>query len=158
MFLEMKVSCIVADPFTDMPVVILNDEEGEKSLPLWIGFEEASAIAMEIKKTPRPRPLTHDLLKNIITATGYEVSEIEITELRENTFYARLRIKKDGEELLVDSRPSDAIAIALRTGCRIMVDEEVIKASLSVKVGDKGQSAGDILEDMPDEDFGKYKM
>ena len=158
MFLEMKVSCIVADPFTDMPVVILNDEEGEKSLPLWIGFEEASAIAMEIKKTPRPRPLTHDLLKNVIVATGYEVSEIEITELRENTFYARLRIKKDGEELLVDSRPSDAIAIALRTGCRIMVDEEVIKASLSVKVGEKGQSAGDILEDMPDEDFGKYKM
>ena len=158
MFLEMKVSCIVADPFTDMPVVILNDEEGEKSLPLWVGFEEASAIAMEIKKTPRPRPLTHDLLKNVIIATGYEVSEIEITELRENTFYARLRIKKDGEELLVDSRPSDAIAIALRTGCRIMVDEEVIKASLSVKVGDKGQSAGDILEDMPDEDFGKYKM
>jgi len=158
MFLEMKVSCIVADPFTDMPVVILNDEEGEKSLPLWIGFEEASAIAMEIKKTPRPRPLTHDLLKNVIVATGYEVSEIEITELRENTFYARLRIKKDGEELLVDSRPSDAIAIALRTGCRIMVDEEVIKASLSVKVGDKGQSAGDILEDIPDEDFGKYKM
>lgn len=158
MFLEMKVSCIVADPFTDMPVVILNDEEGEKSLPLWVGFEEASAIAMEIKKTPRPRPLTHDLLKNVIVATGYEVSEIEITELRENTFYARLRIKKDGEELLVDSRPSDAIAIALRTGCRIMVDEEVIKASLSVKVGDKGQSAGDILEDMPDEDFGKYKM
>ena len=158
MFLEMKVSCIVADPFTDMPVVILNDEEGEKSLPLWVGFEEASAIAMEIKKTPRPRPLTHDLLKNVIVATGYEVSEIEITELRENTFYARLRIKKDGEELLVDSRPSDAIAIALRTGCRIMVDEEVIKAALSVKVGDKGQSAGDVLEDIPDEDFGKYKM
>ena len=158
MFLEMKVSCIVADPFTDMPVVILNDEDGEKSLPLWIGFEEASAIAMEIKKAPRPRPLTHDLLKNVIAATGYEVSEIEITELRENTFYARLRIKKDGEELLVDSRPSDAIAIALRTGCRIMVDEEVIKASLSVKIGDKDQSAGDILEDIPAEDFGKYKM
>ena len=158
MFLEMKVSCIVADPFTDMPVVILNDEDGEKSLPLWVGFEEASAIAMEIKKTPRPRPLTHDLLKNIIAATGYEVSEIQITELRENTFYARLRIKKDGEELLVDSRPSDAIAIALRTGCRIMVDEEVIKASLSVKIGDKDQSAGDILEDIPAEDFGKYKM
>ena len=127
MFLEMKVSCIVA-------------------------------IAMEIKKTPRPRPLTHDLLKNVIAAMGYEVSEIEITELRENTFYARLRIKKDGEELLVDSRPSDAIAIALRTGCRIMVDEEVIKASLSVKVGDKDQNAGDILEDIPAEDFGKYKM
>ncbi len=158
MFLEMKVSCIVADPFTDMPVVILNEEEGERSLPLWVGFEEASAIAMEIKKTPRPRPLTHDLLKNVIAATGYELIEIEITELRENTFYARLRIKKDGEELLVDSRPSDAIAIALRTGCRIMVDEEVIKAALSVKIGDKGQSAGDILEDMPDEDFGKYKM
>ncbi len=158
MFLEMKVSCIVADPFTDMPVVILNEEEGERSLPLWVGFEEASAIAMEIKKTPRPRPLTHDLLKNVIVATGYEVIEIEITELRENTFYARLRIKKDGEELLVDSRPSDAIAIALRTGCRIMVDEEVIKAALSVKVGDKGQSAGDVLEDIPDEDFGKYKM
>ena len=158
MFLEMKVSCIVADPFTDMPVVILNDEEGEKSLPLWVGFEEASAIAMEIRKTPRPRPLTHDLLRDVIAATGYEVSEIEITELRENTFYARLRIKKDGEELLVDSRPSDAIAIALRTGCRIMVDEEVIKASLNVKVGDKGQSAGDILEEMPDEDFGEYKM
>jgi len=158
MFLEMKVSCIVADPFTDMPVVILNEEEGERSLPLWVGFEEASAIAMEIKKTPRPRPLTHDLLKNVIVATGYEVIEIEITELRENTFYSRLRIKKDGEELLVDSRPSDAIAIALRTGGRIMVDEEVIKAALSVKVGDKGQSAGDVLEDIPDEDFGKYKM
>ncbi len=158
MFLEMKVSCIVADPFTDMPVVILNEENGEKSLPLWVGFEEASAIAMEIKKTPRPRPLTHDLLKNVIIATGYEVSEIEITELRENTFYARLRIKKDGEECLVDSRPSDAIAIALRVGCRIMVEEDVIKASLSVKIGDKDQSAGDILEDIPTEEFGKYKM
>ncbi len=158
MFLEMKVSCIVADPFTDMPVVILNEEEGERSLPLWVGFEEASAIAMEIKKTPRPRPLTHDLLKNIITATGYEIAKIEITELRESTFYAQLCIKKDEEELLVDSRPSDAIAIALRTGCRIMVDEQVIKAALSLKVGDKGQSAGDVLEEMPDEDFGRYKM
>ncbi|MCY3986098.1 MAG: bifunctional nuclease family protein [Candidatus Dadabacteria bacterium] len=158
MFLEMKVSCIVADPFTDMPVVILNDEGGEKSLPLWVGFEEASAIAMEIKKTPRPRPLTHDLLKNVISATGYEVIEIEITELKENTFYARLRIKKDEEEILVDSRPSDAIAIALRTGCRIMVNEDVVKSALSVKVGDKNRSAGEVLEEMPEENFGKYKM
>ena len=154
----MKVSCIVADPFTDMPVVILNEVDGDKSLPLWVGFEEANAIATEIKKAPKPRPLTHDLLKNVIRATGYEVSKIEITDLKENTFYASLHMKKGEEELVVDSRPSDAIAIALRTECRIMVSEKVIKSALSLKLGDKEQKTDEALENIPTEDFGKYKM
>lgn len=158
MLLEMKVTCIVADPFTNRPIVILNDESGEKTLPIWVGLAEATSIAMEIENTPRPRPLTHDLMKNVIDLAGCEVLRIVITELRESTFYASLYLKKDGEELAVDSRPSDAIAIALRTQSRILVEENVINDALRIEVGEEKQTMREVLENMPDEGFGKYKM
>ncbi len=158
MFIELKVSCIVADPFTDTPVVILTDEKKQKSLPLWVGVEEANAIAIEIKQMERPRPLTHDLMKNMIEAVQCRLLRVEITELKDSVFFSRLVIGKDGEELFVDSRPSDAIALALRTDSRILVEEEVINMALSAKTGGTDITGGEILENLPPEDFGKYKM
>ena len=158
MLVEMEVSCIVADPFTNRPIVILNDSSGEKTLPIWVGIAEASSIAMEIENTPRQRPITHDLMKNVMEAVGCEMLRIEITELRESTFYAAIHIRKNGKDLVVDSRPSDAIAMALRARCRILVDESVIRDALSMEVGEEKQTMREVLENMPDEGFGKYKM
>ncbi len=158
MLIEMKVACIVADPFTDTPVVILTDEKKQKNFPLWVGVEEANAIAIEIKQMERPRPLTHDLMKNVIDAVQCKLLRVEINELKDSVFFSRIVIEKEGEELFVDARPSDAIALALRTDSHILVEEEVIKMALSAKTTDNDKTAGEILEDIPPEFFGKYKM
>ncbi len=110
MFLLMKVSGIALDPFTNTPIVILKDTGNEKTLPIWIGFMEASSIAMELEKTPRVRPITHDLVKNLLEKLKFIVTKVEVTDLRDDTFYARIYLKRDGEEYSLDSRPSDAIA------------------------------------------------
>ena len=129
MFLQMKVSGIALDPFTNTPIVILKDSTNERTLPIWIGLMEASSIAMELEKTPRIRPITHDLVKNLTEKLGFHVSRIEVTDLRDDTFYACMHIKKDSEEYILDARPSDAIAIALRTDSPIFVNEGVLEKS-----------------------------
>ena len=134
MFLQMKVSGIALDPFTNTPIVILKDSTNERTLPIWIGFMEASSIAMELEKTPRIRPITHDLVKNLIEKLGFHVSRIEVTDLRDDTFYACMHIKKDSEEYILDARPSDAIAIALRTDSPIFVNEGVLEKSKSIEI------------------------
>lgn len=156
--LQMKVSGIALDPFTNSPIVILKDELDEKTLPIWIGFMEASSIAMELEKTPRIRPITHDLVKNLLEKLNYAVTKIEVTDLRDDTFYARIYLEKEGEEHSLDSRPSDAIAIALRTGSPIFVNEEVIDKSKNIEIDDDKEKLNDLLENMSDGDFGKYKM
>jgi bifunctional DNase/RNase len=154
----MKVSGIALDPFTNTPIVILKDETNERTLPIWIGFMEASSIAMELEKTPRTRPITHDLVKNLIEKLGFLVSKIEVTDLLNDTFYARMHLKKDSEEYILDARPSDAIAIALRTDSPIFVNEEVINKSKSIEIDDDKEKLEKLLEQMPESNFGKYKM
>jgi uncharacterized protein len=158
MFLEMKVSGIALDPFTNTPIVILKDHSGEKILPIWIGFMEASAIAMELEKTPRVRPLTHDLMKNLIEALKFSVTRVEVTDLRNDTFYAEIRLKRGNEEHIIDSRPSDAIAIALRTSSSIFVNDEVLEKSKKLEIDEEKDKLTDFLDKIPTGDFGKYKM
>jgi hypothetical protein len=158
MFLEMKVSGIALDPFTNTPIVILKDLTGEKILPIWIGFMEASSIAMELEKTPRVRPLTHDLMKNLLETLKFSVTKVEVTDLRNDTFYAEIRLRRGSEEHIIDSRPSDAIAIALRTGSPIFVKDEVLEKSKKLEVDEEKEKLTDLLEKIPLGDFGKYKM
>ncbi len=163
MFLEMQVTGITLDPFTNMPIVILKDLKGKNAIPIWIGILEASAIATEIEKIDLSRPMTHDLLKNILATLDVKVQKIEVTDLRDNTFYAIIHLNADGRELTIDSRPSDAIAIALRTKAAIFVSQKVIDKSRKVtveKTDDKEQKEkwAEILENLSPEDFGKYKM
>ncbi len=158
MFLKMKVSGIALDPFTNTPIVILKDSKNERTLPIWIGFMEASSIAMELEKTPRIRPITHDLVKNLIEKLGFHVSRIEVTDLRDDTFYACMHIKKDSEEYILDARPSDAIAIALRTGSPIFVNEGVLEKSKSIEIDEDKEKLEKLLDQMPESTFGKYKM
>ena len=158
MFLEMKVSGIALDPFTNTPIVILKDLTGEKILPIWIGFMEASAIAMELEKTPRVRPLTHDLMKNLIEALKFSVTRVEVTDLRNDTFYAEIHLKRGNEEHIIDSRPSDAIAIALRTSSSIFVNDEVLEKSKKLEIDEEKEKLTDFLDKIPEGDFGKYKM
>ncbi len=156
--LQMKVSGIALDPFTNSPIVILKDSMNEKTLPIWIGFMEASSIAMELEKTPRIRPITHDLVKNLLEKLQYNVTKIEVTDLRDDTFYARIYLQKEDEEYSLDSRPSDAIAIALRTDSPIFVNEEVIEKSKKIEIDEDKDKLNDLLDRMAEGDFGKYKM
>ncbi|MBN1380050.1 MAG: bifunctional nuclease family protein [Deltaproteobacteria bacterium] len=166
MLIEMKVSGLTIDPITNTPIVILKDVQEKKAIPIWIGLFEASAIATELEKIAFSRPMTHDLLNEILKSLEVQVTKIEINDLRNNTFFAILHLQKDGKSLTVDSRPSDAIALALRANAPIFVDEKVIEKSRSIDF-DKNATGVDklneekikeFLENLTPEDFGKYKM
>lgn len=165
MFKEMKVSGIAIDPVTNTPIMILREVDGEQAMPIWIGLLEATAIATELEKIQFSRPMTHDLLRNILKEVGAGVVKIEIIDLRENTFYAIITIITRDKEFQIDARPSDAIALALRTDSPIYVHETVIDKSKRMEMGHKaevdteeGKKWADILERLSPEDFGKYKM
>jgi len=162
MFIEMKVSGIILDPHTNVPIVILKDGEGKWTLPIWIGILEASAIAMELEKIKIHRPLTHDLLKNILEHLKAKMLKIEITDLKDNTYYALIYLEVEGKEMAIDSRPSDAIALALRTEAPIYASTEVLTKSRHLDAQEFTQENKDkwteILENLDPEDFGKYKM
>ena len=129
MEIEMKIRGLMMDPAANTPIIILKDINGDAMLPIWVGAFEANAIAVEIEKLATQRPMTHDLIKNIIWELGATVRRIVITDLIDNTFFAVIEMLKDGEMLVVDSRPSDAIALALRVDCPIYVNQEVINSS-----------------------------
>lgn len=158
MYLEMKVTGIAIDPFTNTPIVILKDLSEKTMLPIWIGFMEASSIAIELENTPRARPLTHDLVKTLLDAASCTITRVDVTELKENTFYATIHISIGDNEQLIDSRPSDAIALALRTGSPIFVNDEVIEQSKKVEIDSNSDKLNQLLENMDAEEFGKYKM
>jgi len=167
MFIEMKVAGITLDPMTKMPIVILKDSSGENALPIWIGIAEASAIATQLEKIDLARPMTHDLLRNILNELDVRLERVEVTDLRDNTYFAILHLKVDGETVPVDSRPSDAIALALRTESPIFVHEEVLNKSrqIDTKKAEEGMVSPEdrdkwteILENLSPEAFGKYKM
>ncbi len=165
MLKEMKVAGITVDPFTNTPIVLLKDMEEKDVLPIWIGLLEASSIATAMENINTPRPMTHDLLKNILDDLGVKVIKIEVNDLRDNTYFALLHLEVDNKRLIVDSRPSDAIAIALRTGAPIFVEENVIKQSAKIDLSGKNDKVvtdssewEEILENLSADDFGKYKM
>ena len=161
MFQEMKVSGLTVDPYTNTPIVLLKDLEEKEVVPIWIGFFEASAIATQLEKVQLSRPMTHDLMKNLLDTLGVTVIKVEVTDLRENTFFAIIHLDMDGTHFAIDARPSDAIALALRTDVPIYVHEEVIKKSrkIDLRQQKEGEEVLDeLLEELSSKDFGKYKM
>src|SRR6266852_4912820 len=141
MFLEMKVRGLALDPLSNMPIIILKDEEDKRSLPIWVGIFEANAIALELEKIATPRPMTHDLIKSIVETVQARVTKVVVTDLKENTFYALLHIQIGEREYTVDSRPSDAIALALRVAAPIYVDDDVVKKAKSLEVTKEAEPA-----------------
>ena len=161
MEVEMKIRGLMMDPVTNMPIVVLKDPSGDAVLPIWVGIYEANAIALEIEKVATPRPMTHDLIKNVLTGLDSKVHKVVVTELRDDTFFAVIWIEREGRYISIDSRPSDALAIAMRLDCPIFVEDEVLKSSkLAATVSDRvsNEELRKLLENMNDEDFGRYKM
>ncbi|MBI1746359.1 MAG: bifunctional nuclease family protein [Acidobacteria bacterium] len=159
---EFKIKGLVMDPVNNSPIIILQDAGSDTLLPIWVGIFEANAIALQIEKVDPPRPMTHDLLKSILGHLSVDIDKIVITELRDSTFYALIYLNLAGKTVTVDSRPSDAIALALRTDSPIFVDEDVIAKSRTQSVPpNKEKVTEDLrrwLEDLDVEDLGKYKM
>ncbi|MBI3683113.1 MAG: bifunctional nuclease family protein [Acidobacteria bacterium] len=161
MEVEMKIRGLMMDPVTNMPIVILKDVNGATILPIWVGIYEANAIALEIEKVCTPRPMTHDLIKTLLLGLETAVRKVVVSELRDDTFFALIWIEKDGELITVDSRPSDALALALRLDCPIFVDDSVLKSSKMAGAVSERVNNEELrrwLENLSDEDLGRYKM
>jgi uncharacterized protein len=161
MEVEMRIRGLMMDPMTNMPIVVLKDVGSDTVLPIWVGVYEANAIAMEIEKVTTPRPMTHDLIKNLLIGLDTRVHKIVVNELRDDTFFAVIWMERDGKVISIDSRPSDALAVALRVDCPIFVDEEVLKSSKKATATADRVSSEDLrkwLEGLNDEDLGRYKM
>ena len=161
MEVEMKIGKLMMDPVTNMPIVVLKDTHGSAILPIWVSIYEANAIALEIEKVQTPRPMTHDLLKNLLLGLECRVQRVVVNELKDDTFYALIWIERNGQIMSVDSRPSDALALALRVDCPIYVDEEVLKSSKVTNAISEKSTNEELrkwLEGLNDEDLGRYKM
>ncbi len=165
MYKPMVVSGLTMDPVTNSPIVILKAVDGDETLPIWIGLLEATAIASEMEGIKFSRPMTHDLLKNMMDKVDVKVARIEVSDLKDNTYYAVIHLKQGEKEITLDARPSDALAISLRVKAPIFVAEEVIKQSSRIDLksepqdkSEKGKKWQEILESLNPEDFGKYKM
>ena len=162
MEVEMKIRGLMMDPVTNMPIVILKDVCSAHVLPIWVGIYEANAIALEIEKVSTPRPMTHDLIKTLLVGLDAGIQKVVVNELKDDTFFAVIWVHRNGELISVDSRPSDALALALRLDCPIFVDDSVLKSSkLANNVAQKVSTNDELrrlLENMGDEDLGRYKM
>jgi hypothetical protein len=159
---EMKVEGLTLDPLTNMPIIILKDLLSDKALPIWVGYFEANAIALEIEKINTPRPMTHDLLRSMISSLHAKVKHVLINDLQDNTFFAVISIIQNGSDMTIDSRPSDAIALALRTKSPIFVEDKVIEAAKKLDLPDPGKIQNDEKQQWKDwitsikpQDFGK---
>jgi bifunctional DNase/RNase len=162
MDIEVRIRGLMMDPATNMPIVVLKDIASEMVMPIWVGIFEANAIAIEIEKVAAPRPMTHDLTRNLIRHMNAQLEKVVINELRDETFYAVLWLRQEGEPMIVDARPSDAIALALRADCPIFVSEKVMQtAKLNTSGPPEGPTAEQLrswLEGLNDDDLGRYKM
>ena len=161
MQIEMNIKGLMVDPVTNMPIVILRDKEGQKVLPIWVGIFEANAIALQIENISTPRPMTHDLLRNVIQDLKAAVQKVVVCDLQDNTFYALIYLSLHGDTLAIDARPSDAIALALRTRAPIFVEETVIDNAKTVDFSSEKTDADRLhkwLESLDPDDLGKYKM
>ena len=161
MLIEMTIKGLMVDPVTNMPIVILKDKDGERVLPIWVGIFEANAIALQIENVATPRPMTHDLLRNIIADLEGQVDRVVVCDLKDNTFYAVIHLTVRGERVAIDARPSDAIALALRTRAPIFVEDTVIDHAKTVDFTPEKNDAERLhkwLESLDPDDLGKYKM
>ena len=161
MQIEMTIKGLMVDPINNTPIVILRDKEGERVLPIWVGMFEANAIALQIENLAPPRPMTHDLLRNVIRDLQADVQKIVISDLQDNTFYALIYLTVRGHTVAIDARPSDAIALALRTRAPIFVEETVIDNAKTVDFSTDKADADRLqkwLENLDPDDLGKYKM
>jgi len=159
--IEMNIKGLMVDPITNMPIIILRDPEGDKVLPIWVGVFEANAIALQIENIQTPRPMTHDLLRNVIQDLQATVEKVVVYDLKENTFYAMIHLQTSAGPVTIDARPSDAIALALRTRAPILVDEKVIDNAKTVDFANDKQDSDRLqqwLESLDPDDMGKYKM
>jgi bifunctional DNase/RNase len=159
--IEMAIKGLMVDPITNMPIIVLREVDGQRVLPIWVGVFEANAIALQVENVQTPRPMTHDLLRTVIDELGGQVERIVVCELKENTFYALLHVRSRSGQHTIDARPSDAIALALRTGSRIFVEESVIHSARTVDMSHESVDVGRLqkwLENLSDDDLGKYKM
>jgi len=159
---EMKIKGLMIDPVSNMPIIILKDSSGDVVLPIWVGVFEANAIAMQLEKIVSPRPMTHDLLRNVIEGLQARVDRVVITDLKDNTFFALIHVTRNGNPLTIDARPSDAMALALRSEVPILVEETVLEKS-SVSDDESGTSDETErlrrwLEQVDPEELGKYEM
>src|SRR5579872_2531949 len=158
---EVKIRGLMMDPVTNMPVVVLRAVQGSGTLPIWVGIYEANAIALEIEKVQTPRPMTHDLLRNMLTGLNVHVQKVVVSDLKDDTFYALIWMEREGQMMSMDSRPSDALALALRLDCPIFVEDQVLKNSkMGTIAAEKGsnEELRKWLENLNDEDLGRYKM
>jgi bifunctional DNase/RNase len=161
MEVEMRIRGLLLDPVTNTPIVILKDANSDTVLPIWVGVYEANAIALEIEKVSTPRPMTHDLIKNVLTGLDAHVHKVVVTELKEDTFFAVIWMEREGRVISVDSRPSDALALALRVDCPIFVEDEVLKISKKTASASDPATSEELrkwLDGLNDEDLGHYKM
>ena len=159
--IEVRIRGLMMDPSTKMPIVVLNDLSGEVVLPIWVGLFEANAIALEIEKATTPRPMTHDLLRNIIHGLNARVTRVVVGALREDTFHATIWMDQDGEVIALDARPSDAIALALRSDCPIFVSKQLLENARIASGGSTSLAPDDLrrwLENLNDDEMGRYKM
>ena len=161
MLVEMTIKGLMVDPITNMPIVILRDEEGSRVLPIWVGIFEANAIALQIENIETPRPMTHDLLRNIIGDLNGAVERIVVCDIKDNTFYAMIQLTIGDQVVSIDARPSDAIALALRVRAPIMVEESVIDNAKTIDIAPDKEDSERLskwLESLDPNDLGKYKM
>jgi bifunctional DNase/RNase len=161
MEVKMTIKGLMIDPVTNMPIVVLRDADGERVLPIWVGLFEANAIALQIESVQTPRPMTHDLLVSVIGSLAGRVERVVVSDLRDNTFYATIMLRSPTGDVPVDARPSDAIAIALRTGSPIFVEEAVFETAQEAEKGGELDEMGRLrrwLENLGEEELGKYKM
>jgi bifunctional DNase/RNase len=160
MEVEMKIRGLMIDPTNNIPIVVLKDIDGNSVLPIWVGMPEANAIALEIAKESTARPMTHDLIRNLLFGLDAGVKKVVVCDLKEDTYYATIWVEREGKLIAVDSRPSDALAIALRLDCPIYVEESVLKTSRAASLSEPG-STDELrrwLEGLKDDDLGQYKM
>src|SRR5258707_1880275 len=161
MEVEMKIRGLMMDPVTNMPIVVLKDVGGNSILPIWVGIYEANAIALEIEKVSTPRPMTHDLIKSLLLGLSTGIRKVVVNDLKDDTFYALIWLERNGELISIDSRPSDALALALRLDCPIFVEDEVLKSSkISSAISERttNEQLRSWLEGLSDDDLGRYKM
>jgi bifunctional DNase/RNase len=158
---EMQIRGLMMDPVTNMPIVVLKDVGSDVVLPIWVGIFEANAIALELEKTATPRPMTHDLMRNMARNLNAAVRKVVVSELRDDTFYAIIWLEQAGETVAMDARPSDAIALALRWDCPIYVNRDVLENSRQAASGTQSVNADEMrrwLENLNDDEMGRYKM
>ena len=161
MQIEMTIKGLMVDPVTNTPIVILRDKEGQRVLPIWVGVYEANAIALQIENVATPRPMTHDLLRNVIYDLKADIQKVVVCDLKDNTFYALLYLAVNGEVVAIDARPSDAIALALRVSAPIFVDEKVIDNAKPIDLAPEKADSEQLqnwLESLDPDELGKYKM